>query len=143
MSRNRAIGKDNKLPWHIPDELKWFKRTTTGNVIIMGRRTWESIGRPLPNRETIVITQASIPGIRTARSLAEIDPSLDPRSYFIVGGAKLYRNALPECGEVYLSLIKREVDGDVFLERFEDSFEPPVMIEDHPEFSVLRYSRKK
>ena len=56
MSLNRVIGKENKLPWHIPDELKWFKKMTTGNVIIMGRKTWESIGKPLPNRETIVLS---------------------------------------------------------------------------------------
>ena len=91
MSLNRAIGKDNKLPWHLPEDLKWFKKLTTGNVIIMGRKTWESIGKPLPNRESIVVTRSSIPGIRTTTSLKEIDPNSDSRDYFIIGGAQLFR----------------------------------------------------
>ena len=78
MSLNRAIGKDNKLPWRIPEDLRWFKKLTTGNVIIMGRRTWESIGKPLPNRESIVVTRSEIPGVRTVRTLREINPADDP-----------------------------------------------------------------
>ena len=99
MSLNRAIGKDNKLPWHLPEDLKWFKKLTTGNVIIMGRKTWESIGKPLPNRESIVVTHSSIPGIRTTTSLKEIDPNSDSRDYFIIGGAQLFREALPLCSD--------------------------------------------
>src|ERR1041384_5288384 len=71
MSLNRVIGKDNKLPWHLPEDLRWFKKLTMGNVIIMGRKTWDSIGKPLPNRESIVLTrsQIDIPNVRTIRSL--------------------------------------------------------------------------
>jgi dihydrofolate reductase len=139
MSLNRAIGKDNKLPWHLPEDLKWFKKLTTGHVIIMGRKTWESIGKPLPNRESIVVTRAEIPGIRTVKSLAEINLNADPREYFIIGGAQLFREALPLCSDLYLTLVKRHVDGDVFLEPFENYFSLSETLQDSPEFSILHY----
>ena len=145
MSLNRGIGKDNKLPWHLPEDLKWFKKLTTGNVIIMGRKTWESIGKPLPNRESIVVSRgASIdtPGIRTVRSLAEIDSAKDPRDYFIIGGAQLFEEGLPLCSDLFLTLVKREVEADVFLQPFEDQFALKETIQETPEFSILHYVRR-
>ena len=141
MSLNRAIGKDNKLPWHLPEDLKWFKKLTTGHVIIMGRKTWESIGKPLPNRETVVVSRTDVPGIRTVRNLGEIDPNADAREYFIIGGAHLFAEGLPLCSDIFLTLIKREVEGDVFLPRFEDRFRIAETIQDNPEFSILRYEQ--
>jgi dihydrofolate reductase len=141
MSLNRAIGKDNKLPWHLPEDLKWFKKLTTGNVIIMGRKTWESIGKPLPNRESIVVTQGAIPGIRTVRSLSEIDPAADGRDYYIIGGAQLFREGLRLCSDLYLTLVKRRVDGDVFLDSFEEQFRLQETILDNAEMSILHYRR--
>jgi dihydrofolate reductase len=141
MSLNRVIGKENKLPWHIPDELRWFKKMTTGNVIIMGRKTWESIGKPLPNRETIVLSRSrlEVAGVRTIQSLAELEPEADPRDYFIVGGARLFAEALPLCSDVYLTLVKREVEGDVFFPKFEDRFQLAEKIQETPEYSILHY----
>lgn len=143
MSRNRVIGKENKLPWHLPEDLRWFKKLTTGNVVIMGRKTWDSIGKPLPNRENIVLTQsaAAIPGARTIRSLAELDLANDPRDYFVIGGAQIFAAYLPLCSEIYLTLVKREVQGDVFLPAFEDQFELCETIANNPEFSILHYKR--
>ena len=141
MSLNRAIGLGNKLPWHLPEELRWFKKTTTGHVIIMGRKTWESIGKPLPNRESIVVTRSTIPGVRTVRSLAEIDASGDSRDYFIIGGAQLFKEALPLCSSVYLTVVRREVAGDVFLDPFEHLFAKPVLVQDTPDFSIWLYTR--
>ena len=139
MSLNRAIGKDNRLPWHLPEDLRWFKKLTTGNVIIMGRKTWDSIGKPLPNRESIVVTRSEIPGVRTVRSLDEIDPGADGRDYYVIGGAQLFQEALPRCRELFLTLIKRNVEGDVFLPPFEDQFRLVEKIQDTPEFSILHY----
>lgn len=139
MSLNRAIGKDNKLPWHLPEDLKWFKKLTTGQVIIMGRKTWESIGKPLPNRESIVVSRNDIPGVRTVRNLKEIDPNADGRDYFVIGGAQLFQEALPLCSDLFVTLVKREVEGDVFLGPFEESFEPKETVEDRPEFSIIHY----
>jgi dihydrofolate reductase len=142
MAENRVIGRENKLPWHIPEELRWFKRMTTGHVIIMGRRTWESIGKPLPNRETIVVTQTPIEGVRTVRSLSEIDPANDSIDYFVIGGAQLFKEALPQCSDVYLTVVKREADGDVFLDPFEHNFGEPELIQDTAEFSILHFRRR-
>ena len=142
MSRNRVIGQGNKLPWHIPEELRWFKQKTTGHVIIMGRKTWESIGQPLPNRESIVVTRAEIPGIRTARSLAEIDPASDQRDYFVIGGAQLFKAALPLCSDVYLTVVKREAEGDVRLDPFEHLFGTPTVVEERSDFAILHYEQK-
>ena len=139
MSLNRAIGKDNKLPWHLPEDLKWFKKLTTGHVIIMGRKTWDSIGKPLPNRESIVVSRTDVPGIRTVRTLNEINPNADAREYFIIGGAQLFKEALPLCSDLYLTLVKREVEGDVFLGSFEDRFVLHDTIQDSAEFSILHY----
>lgn len=142
MSLNRVIGQENKLPWHIPEDLKWFKKLTTGHVIIMGRNTWESIGRPLPNRESIVVSRTMVitmPSVRTVRSLGEIDPTADERDYFVIGGAQLFREALPLCSDLYLTLVKREVDGDVFLPRFEDQFQLRETIQDTAEFCIQHH----
>jgi len=144
MSLNRGIGKDNKLPWHLPEDLKWFKKLTTGHVIIMGRKTWESIGKPLPNRESIVVSRGAainVPGVRTVKSLSEIDPAQDPRDYFIIGGAQLFQEGLPLCSDLFLTLVKREVEADVFLQPFEHQFTLRETIQDTPEFSILHYDR--
>jgi dihydrofolate reductase len=139
MSLNRVIGKDNKLPWHLPEDLRWFKKLTTGNVIIMGRKTWDSIGTPLPNRESIVVTRVEIPGVRTVRHLGQINPEADSREYYIIGGAQLFQEALPLCSDIFLTLIKREVPGDVFLPPFEQNFTLAETLQEAAEFSILHY----
>jgi len=145
MSLNRVIGKDNKLPWHIPDELRWFKKMTTGHVIIMGRKTWESIGKPLPNRETIVLSRSPLQlnGVRTIHSLSELHPESDARDYFIVGGAQLFAETLPLCSDLYLTLVKREVEGDVFFPKFEDQFRLTETVQETPEYSILHYQNAR
>src|SRR6266849_4637499 len=99
MSLNRVIGAGGKIPWHLPEDFKWFKKMTTGQVIVMGRRTFESIGKPLPNRTTVVLTRSaeSIPGALVVSDLKQVDPAQPAfagRELFICGGAQLYREAL-------------------------------------------------
>jgi dihydrofolate reductase len=141
MSLNRVIGAGNKIPWHLPEDFKWFKQLTTGNIIVMGRKTFESIGRPLPNRETVVLSrsQFSFPGVRTISDLSELDLSNDSREVFICGGAQIYQQALPLCSDLYLTLVKREVAGDAFFPLFEDQFTLAEEIRDTPEFKILHY----
>src|SRR5512147_3258238 len=117
MSLNRVIGVGNRIPWHLPDDFRWFKRLTTGHVIVMGRKTYESIGKPLPNRITLVLTRSPrpIPGVQTISDLSQIKPETETRQVFICGGAQLYEQALPLCSDLYLTLVKRVVDGDVFF----------------------------
>ena len=143
MSLNRVIGANGKIPWHLPEDFKWFKQTTTGHVLVMGRKTFESIGRPLPNRTTLVLSRsgAQFPGTTTIRSLDEIGPAAGPgdRQVFICGGAEIYRQALPLCSDLYLTLVKREVEGDAFFPPFENEFELAAELRDTPEFKILHY----
>jgi dihydrofolate reductase len=147
MSLNRVIGAGNRIPWHLPEDFKWFKKMTTGHVIVMGRKTFESIGKPLPNRTTIVLTRSAgpIPGVRTISDLSQLDPA-DPvlagREIFICGGAQLYRQALPLCSDLYLTLVQRVVEGDTLFPPFEEQFELVEGVLHHPEFKILHYRRK-
>lgn len=144
MSLNRVIGNGSKIPWHLPEDFKWFKQVTMGHVLVMGRKTFESIGKPLPGRETIVLTRGgwSHPGVKTAPALDQLPlPPEDPRTVFIVGGADIYRQALPLCGELLLTLVKREAEGDVLLPPFEEQFEFVEKIRETPEFDILRYRK--
>ena len=133
MAANRVIGRDNTIPWHLPEELQWFKATTMGHVLIMGRKTHESIGRPLPGRSTIVISRnpdLCLPGCTTARSLDQALKLCSGRDkVFIAGGAQIYALALPLADTILLSVLNHEVAGDTFF--------PPVPEEEFREISRL------
>ncbi len=171
MSENRVIGNGNKIPWHLPEDFKWFKKMTTGQIIVMGRKTFESIGKPLPNRTTLVLSRTNFqyPGVQTisdlnelterglqAASIAEgettmkrpegrapMNPELADRQIFICGGAQIYEQALPLCSDLYLTLVKRVVEGDAFFPPFEDQFELAEEILDCPDFKILHYKNKR
>lgn len=144
MSLNRVIGAGNRIPWHLPEDFKWFKQTTTGHLIVMGRKTFESIGQPLPKRETIVLSRSSFqhPGVKTIRNLDDVSALAGERRIFICGGAQVYALALPLCSDLYLTLVKREVTGDVFFPSFEDRFELAEEIRDTAEFKILHYRNR-
>ncbi len=144
MSLNRVIGAGNRIPWHLAEDFKWFKQKTTGQVIVMGRKTFESIGKPLPGRTTIVLSRSrvSIPGVEVVPDLSRIDPSgadCAGRKIFICGGAEIYRQALPLCSDLYLTLVNRVVEGDTFFPPFEDGFELIGEVLQRPEFTILHY----
>jgi dihydrofolate reductase len=146
MSLNRVIGAGNRIPWHLSEDFKWFKQMTTGQIIVMGRKTFESIGQPLPNRTTIVLTRSRgpIPGVRTLSDLSQLDPAeaaLAGREIFICGGAQLYQQALPLCSDLYLTLVQRVVPGDTLFPPFEDQFELVKEVLHRPEFKILHYRR--
>src|SRR4051812_37576094 len=142
MSLNRVIGAGNKIPWHLPEDFKWFKKMTTGHVIVMGRKTFVSIGKPLPNRETIVLSKSgfAFPGVRTADSLDEIQAP-PGRDVFICGGAQIYEQALPLCSELYLTRVKRLAVGDAFFPPFEDQFHCVSVIRDAIDFRIEHWRR--
>jgi dihydrofolate reductase len=144
MSLNRVIGAGNRIPWHLPEDFKWFKKMTTGQVIVMGRKTFESIGKPLPNRTTIVLTRSPepIPGVRMLSDLSQLDaadPALGGREIYICGGAQVYKQALPLCSDLYLTLVQRVVEGDILFPAFEDQFELVEEVLERPEFKILHY----
>jgi dihydrofolate reductase len=147
MSLNRVIGAGNRIPWHLPEDFKWFKKMTTGHIIVMGRRTFESIGKPLPNRTTIVLTRSAelIGGVETISDLNQLEsriPADDAREIFICGGAQVYEQALPRCSDLYLTLVKRTVEGDAFFPPFEDQFTLREEVLDMPEFKISHYVRE-
>ncbi|MHC4101540.1 MAG: dihydrofolate reductase, partial [Planctomycetota bacterium] len=121
MAENRVIGRDNALPWHLPDDLARFKQRTEGHVVIMGRRTFESVGRPLPNRRSIVITRKHDyhpPGAEIARSLEEaLERARETKQdeVFILGGAEIYTVALPEVDRLELTIVHADVSGDTLF----------------------------
>ncbi|MCP5160981.1 MAG: dihydrofolate reductase [Hahellaceae bacterium] len=125
LSENRVIGRDNKLPWYLPEDLKYFKKVTLGKPIIMGRKTFESIGRPLPGRLNIVVTRQTDwqhPGVAVATSLdaaiarGEAQALLDGATeVMIIGGEQIYRAALPRVQRLYLSEVHARVEGDAFF----------------------------
>src|SRR3954447_6819956 len=123
MSENRVIGQGNRIPWHLPEDFKWFKKMTSGQVVVMGRKTFESIGRPLPNRTTIVLSRSrdSIPGVEIISDVKELSSAsrlFADREIFICGGAQVYQQTLSLCSDLYLTLVKKEVHGDTFFPRF-------------------------
>ncbi|OAN43000.1 dihydrofolate reductase [Paramagnetospirillum marisnigri] len=127
VAANGVIGKDNALPWHIPEDLKWFKRNTMGKPVIMGRKTWDSIGRPLPGRANIVVTRQegwTAEGAHAAASLsaalalaAELAP--EAPELMVIGGAALFAEVLPRCRRIYLTEVRRAYDGDVHFPHFD------------------------
>ena len=123
MAKNRVIGRGNTIPWHIPGEQKRFKAITMGHTLIMGRKTFESIGRPLPGRKTIIISRNpgyQAKGCLTAASLTEaLALCSETETTFIAGGGEIYRAALPLAESIYLTVLDREVAGDVFFPEFD------------------------
>ena len=122
MARNRVIGRDGKLPWHLPADLKRFRALTMGHHILMGRKTWESIGRPLPGRTSIVITRTpgyAAPGANVVHSLSEaLESARGGSEVFVIGGAEVYRDALPLADRIYLTELQAEYEGDVLFPAF-------------------------
>ena len=116
MDSNGVIGKDNELPWHLPADLQHFKKTTMGKPILMGRKTWESIGRPLPGRTNIVITRDSdyqADGCVVVNSIdAAMAAAAEQDEVMVIGGAEFYRQVLPRADTLYLTRIHASFDGD-------------------------------
>nr|AIA18299.1 Dihydrofolate reductase [uncultured bacterium] len=152
MSENRVIGHDGGIPWKIPGEQKRFKEITMGHPMIMGRKTYESIGRPLPGRTNIVVThdvtrvnawqnehkqyaQEIVPSLKDAIDKAMKSPGSD--EMFIIGGGQLFEEGLKDTDRIYLTIIHKDMDGDVFFPEYRDFKE--VSREEH-EFDGLHYS---
>jgi dihydrofolate reductase len=117
---NRVIGKNGKLPWHISEDLKRFKRLTTGHAILMGRKTFESLGKPLANRRNVVLSSKPIPGAETYPSIPEaLNALASAGTVFVIGGGTLYAQLLERADEVYLTLVDQEIVGDTFFPAYE------------------------
>ena len=148
MARNRVIGKDGGMPWHLPEDFRWFKRATMGGALLMGRKTFDSIGRALPGRLTLVVTRGTLVtdslDVNTVHDLAAFRPEDHaPREVWVAGGAEIYRQTLARCTELFVSLVDAEPAGDTFFPPFEEDFEEVETVLRQPEFTVTRYVNRR
>ncbi len=146
-SDNRVIGVKNELPWHLPEDLKFFKQITLGRPIVMGRKTYESIGRPLPGRTNIVVTRQqdwSVEGVVVASSLTqaiELAAEELPEEVMIIGGAQIYAEALDLVDRIYLTQVHVVLEGDAHFPQFdEDQWSRKVLREVKAEDALPSYS---
>lgn len=146
ISNNGVIGKNNSLPWHLPEDLRKFKRETVGNTVVMGRKTWESLPtKPLPGRQNIVVTRNPcyhaagaevVPSIEAAVNISEHE------KVFIIGGSELYAHAIELADVLSITEIHASVDGDTFFPRIDTSVWSEAMREDQDLLSFVTYVRK-
>ncbi len=143
MSQNRVIGSNGDIPWHLPDDFKWFKATTMGGILVMGRKTFESIGRPLPGRETFVLsrTPKNIDKVHCFTNLDALDKLTTDKTIWIAGGGEIYRQMLPKCTDLYLTRVHHEVKGDAYFPNFEDAFRLDSTVLKHTEFTVEHWKK--
>ncbi|HSN85368.1 MAG TPA: dihydrofolate reductase [Thermoanaerobaculia bacterium] len=152
MAANRVIGRDNDLPWRLPDDLRRFKRLTMGHTLVMGRKTWESIGRPLPGRAIVVVTRQEgygvPPGVSVARSVEEALEIAEGDEVFIAGGEEVFRQTVDRADRLYLTRIDKDFPGDTFFPEFDPERFRLVEREDHEAteevpfaYSFLTYDR--
>ncbi len=145
MTPERVIGKDNDLPWRLPEDLKMFKRTTAGHPVIMGRKTWDSLGKykPLPGRQNIVITRDKAWSDEGAEVIYSIDnlQNLDMQHehVFVIGGAEIYSLFLPKLDELIVSHVYKTYDGDTQFPEFNKYFNKYEVLETYEDFEVRRY----
>ena len=125
MGKNRVIGKDNSLPWKLPEDMKRFKELTSGKTVVMGRTTFESIGKPLPNRINIIITRDKNYKAEGCIVVNSVDEALkyakDADEVMIIGGAQIYQQFLPIANKMYLTLIDEDFEGDAYFPEYDKS----------------------
>lgn len=152
MAKNRVIGRNNILPWHLPEDLKYFKATTLGKPILMGRKTFDSIGKPLPGRTSVVLTRNPdwhVEGCLVVQSLdAALMQLADRDEILVIGGAELYQQTLPRADRLYLTEIDTDFEGDAWFPEFDRSQWQQISRQPHPDngrgfgFDFVVYQRK-
>ncbi len=145
LSRNHVIGQEGKVPWHISEDLKRFKRLTTGHTVLMGRKTFESLGKALTDRKNVVLTSKKISGVETYATLAEVLQALEnEEKVFVIGGGELFTQLIDQADALYLTLVDREVEGDAFFPPYEHLIGTRYKLvarEEHPEYVFEDYVR--
>jgi len=140
MTKNRVIGKGNKIPWSFPEDLARFKNLTMGHPVIMGRLTYESIGHPLKNRMNIIVSKSDdfspencivCPNFKAALNVSYLFCKNEHEVPYVIGGSRLYKEALPYATELYITHIKGDYDGDVFFPEYDEDEWAPMMRYEH------------
>lgn len=149
MTKRRIIGKDGTLPWHLSEDLKLFKTHTTGNIVIMGRKTFDSIGRPLPNRRNLVVSKSvqeneKVAGVEYFPDLEHALNAAQDGSgkIFIIGGASIYQQMIEKADRLYISLVDGDFDGDTCFPEVKEDVWKVVATEPHTGFTLYIYERK-
>ena len=144
MDDNHLIGKGNRLPWHLPADLAFFKKITTGHSILMGRKTYDSIGKTLPNRRNIVITRntdVSIPGCEVVDSIEKaLSITKDEEEIMVIGGANLFEQLLPEVNKLYITRIEGEFEGETYFPHYDENDWLEVSRESHQPDETNKYA---
>jgi len=149
MANNRVIGKENRLPWHYSSDLKAFKRLTLGSTIIMGRKTYESIGKPLPGRDNFILSRTTEPsshgGVRFFSGLDDALEQVKTPDCFIIGGAKLYAETMDRVDAIWLTRINADFDGDAYYPEIPSSFEKieKSVLQEEPKLELIRYEKRR
>jgi len=147
VARNRGIGKNGSMPWHISEDLRRFKRITKGHTVLMGRKTYESLGKPLVDRRNVVITRGTLPGVE---SYPTIDGALEALHgedlVFVMGGGEIYRQLLPKADRLYMTIVEQEPDADTFFPAYEHllgTVYTLVAREEHEGFTFEDYMKRE
>ncbi len=154
-AKNNVIGKNNKLIWHIPDDLKRFKNLTTGHTIIMGRKTFESLGRVLPNRFHIILStdenyKVENENVKVIHDISELDKYIkDTEEHFVIGGAMIYKLLISKCNKLYITQVEKDFEGDTFFPEINENEWKIVKIQSGPkddndfEYKYVDLARKE
>ena len=143
MAENRVIGNAGAIPWHLPDDFKWFKKTTMGQTLLMGRKTFESIGRPLPGRQTLILSRSdySAPKTITIQDSQSVESVAEHSHIWVAGGAEIYKLLLPICKDLYLTRVHSEPEGDTHFPEFESQFVLNQVLDQNEQFSIEHWLR--
>lgn len=144
MAQNRVIGHKGQLPWHIPEDFKWVKDCTKDQAIAMGRKTFDALGRPLPNRLNLVLSRRPFehPDCVHLPSVEALESYETEREVWIFGGAEIYRQSLPLTAELYLTVVRGDYEGDAFFPPFEELFDFVETVREEPDFDILHYRNR-
>ncbi|MFI3243366.1 MAG: dihydrofolate reductase [Akkermansia sp.] len=145
MAADRAIGKDGTMPWHLPEDLKVFRQLTTGHPILMGRKTYDSIGRPLPKRQNIVLSRQADLAYEGAQCITDIKQlaamELMDEEIMVIGGAEIYSMMLPQITTLWVSEIEGEFEADTYFPEFKHHFPHREEVEQFAGFKLIKYTR--
>jgi len=145
-SRNNVIGKDNQLLWRLPNDTRYFKNVTWGMPVVMGRKTFESLGKPLGGRTNIVLTRNSrwkAPGVTTVKSLDDalfLAKEMDVKEVMVIGGGEIYKMAMPKAGRIHLTRVEADLEGDAYFPEIDPLLWKLVSRQDHPADEKHQYA---
>lgn len=155
MAENRVIGNHGTIPWYLPDDFKWFKRRTLKNVVILGRKTFDSIGKPLPGRENWVLSRSldfrpqfndttPVVSVKELERMAERRARRQPEiEFWVCGGGEIYELLLPRCQDLFLTVVKGSFPGDAYFPEIDHRFDLIDVVENHNLFSIFHYRNKR